>query len=57
MVPLSDKVTGILKGGNMYETPMLVELGSFADLTRRPKRGHRHDHRRRHRPHHGGYGD
>ncbi len=29
----------------MYETPMLVELGSFADLTRRPKRGHGHDHR------------
>jgi hypothetical protein len=42
----------------MYETPMLVELGSFADLTRRNKRGKRHDHRhhRRYR-HHGGHDD
>src|SRR3954469_18292856 len=43
VVSLSDRVTGIRKGGNMYETPMLVELGSFADLTRRNKRGRRQD--------------
>jgi hypothetical protein len=42
----------------MYETPMLVEVGAFTDLTRAPrKRGHGHDHRckNRKRPK-GGYG-
>jgi len=38
------------KGGKtMYETPMLVEIGAFTDLTRRPKRSGKHDSRRCHR--------
>jgi hypothetical protein len=45
-IPLGRTGPGIQKGGNnMYETPMLVEIGAFTDLTRRPKRGRGHDHR------------
>jgi len=48
---------GIQKGGKkMYETPMLVETGSFADLTRAPKRKRGHDHRCKNRRPKGGHG-
>jgi len=48
----------ILEGGKkMYETPMLVEVGAFTDLTRKPKRKPGHDHRCRSRKRpKGGYG-
>ena len=59
VIPVGWNRTGIWEGGKkMYETPMLVEVGAFTDLTRAPrKRGHGHDHRckNRKRPK-GGYG-